>query len=55
MTLLQASHRCLEVRLSGGGFDGQSQLIYRYSLLTADGPPDKKAIPRETDIRYEYL
>ncbi|KAN0069960.1 PIF1-like helicase domain containing protein, partial [Elaphomyces granulatus] len=39
MTLLQAGHRCLEVRLLGGEFDGQSQLIHRQSLSTADNLP----------------
>jgi hypothetical protein len=39
MILLKASHRCLEVRLSGGEFDGQCQLIYQYSLSTADDLP----------------
>ena len=39
MTLLRAGHRCLEVRLLGGEFDGQSQLIYRQSLSTVDNLP----------------
>jgi ATP-dependent exoDNAse (exonuclease V) alpha subunit len=36
MTLLQASRHCLEVRLNGGEFDGQSRFIYRCSLSTSE-------------------
>jgi PIF1-like helicase len=32
MTILRASTRCLEVRLNGGIFDGERQLIYRTKL-----------------------
>jgi ATP-dependent DNA helicase PIF1 len=32
MTLLRASTGCLEVRLNGGSFDGQTRLIYRTKL-----------------------
>ena len=36
MTLLRASRHCLDVRLSGGQFDGQCRLIYRCSLSTSE-------------------
>jgi hypothetical protein len=32
MTILRTSTRCLEVRLNGGGFDGEERLIYRTKL-----------------------
>ena len=34
MTILRASTRCLEVRLNGGTFDGETRLIYRTKLTS---------------------
>jgi ATP-dependent exoDNAse (exonuclease V) alpha subunit len=37
MTILRASTRCLEVRLNGGTFDGETRLIYRTKLTSNEG------------------
>jgi hypothetical protein len=36
MTITKVSRRCLEVRINGGDFDGQSRLIFRCALSTSE-------------------